>query len=224
MFFYVTLQPNYKFMQEIKNFTEYKLLLKDRILDAAMKAFAEKGVKSAKMDDISSALSISKRTLYEIYDTKEQVIFEVLKRYHVTKSEELAAYARDTSHDVLDIIIFLYRSHIKEEGMLKPSFYDEIAKYPQIVAFINQQKERSQHDFLQFVNRGVDEGYFRSDVNYYIISHIFEALSGYMQRTRLYENYSFEELFFNMLFVTLRGFCTQKGIEKLDLFFAENRK
>ena len=197
--------------------------LRERILDAAMKAFAERGVKTVKMDDIAQALTISKRTLYEVFDTKEQVIFEGLKRYHRLKGEALADFARDGSHDVLDIIIYLYRSHIKENGALKPAFYEEIGKYPQIVEYLNKQKQKNQQDFIRFVRRGVDEGYFRSDINYIIIAHVFEALGSYMQQMHLYEKYSFEELFFNMLFVTLRGFCTAKGIEKLDLFFSANK-
>ena len=218
--FFVTLHPNYKFMQEIKTFTDYKLSLRDRILDTAMKDFARRGVKAVKMDDIAAALAISKRTLYEIYDTKEQVIFEGLKRYHRLKSEELAAYASAPHHDVLDIIIFIYRRRINDSGALNPAFYDEISKYPQIVEYIESQKQRRQQDFIRFMQRGVDEGFFRSDINYTIISHVFEAMGSYMQRTHLYNQYSFGELFFNMLFVTLRGICTAKGIAKLDQFFA----
>ena len=48
-------------------------------------------------------------------------------------------------------------------------------------------------------------------------------MGNYMQQTQLYHKFTFEELFFNMLFVTLRGFCTAKGISKLDQFFAANR-
>ena len=210
-------------MQEIKTFTDYKLSLRDRILDTAMKDFALRGVKAVKMDDIAAALAISKRTLYEIYDTKEQVIFEGLKRYHRLKSEELAAYASDPHHDVLDIIIFIYRRRINDSSALNPAFYDEISKYPQIVEYIESQHQHRQQDFIRFMQRGVDEGFFRSDINYTIICHVFEALGSYMQRAHLYNQYSFEELFFNMLFVTLRGFCTAKGITKLDQFFAAIR-
>lgn len=210
-------------MQEIKTFTDYKISLRDRILDTAMKDFVRRGVKAVKMDDIAAALAISKRTLYEIYDTKEQVIFEGLKRYHRLKDEELLAFAHDPHHDVLDIVIFLYRRHIGDSSSLNPAFYEEVRKYPQIVDYLEQQQQYRRNDFIVFMQRGVDEGFFRNDINYTIISHVFEALGNYMQQTQLYHKFSFEELFFNMLFVTLRGFCTAKGISKLDQFFAANR-
>ena len=209
-------------MQEIKGFTDYKLSLRNRILDAAILAFAERGIKAVKMDDIAAALTISKRTLYELYDTKEQVIFEAVKRYHQLRRDELMAFAQDSNHDVLDIIIFIYRNYVHESGAVKPTFYDEFEKYPQIVEYMNRERARRDEEFLQFLHRGVAEGYFRADVNYDIIAHLFRAVGSYTQKTRLYEHFTFEELFFNMLVVTLRGICTSRGISKLDQSFAAN--
>ena len=57
--------------------TCYKLELRNRILKAAMTEFLHKGVKSVKMDDIANTLAISKRTLYEIYSNKEELLLEV---------------------------------------------------------------------------------------------------------------------------------------------------
>lgn len=208
-------------MQEIKTFTDYKLSLMDRILDTAMKAFAERGVKAVKMDDIATSLSISKRTLYEIYDTKEQVLFEGLKRYHRIKGEQMAAFAQDPSHDVLDIVIYLYRYNIQETVRLTPAFYEEVKRYQRIADYVSEQRQQNLSCLMDFLRRGVAEGFFRSEVDYAIIAHLFEAIGDYMVRARLYEQYSFEQIFFNMLFVTLRGFCTPKGIEKLDRFFSE---
>ena len=66
------------------------------------------------------------------------------------------------------------------------------------------------------MKRGMDEGYFLKDINYDLIGHLFEALENYMMRTHLYEAYSFKEIYVNMLLVSLRGFCTVKGIKVLD--------
>ena len=203
-------------MQEIKNLTDYKLSLRERIETVAVQAFAEHGIKATKMDDIAAQLAISKRTLYELYDTKELLLFECIRRHNSMRNQELSSFAADSRHDVVDIIVYFYRKSIAKMAVVKPTFYEELTKYPQIVDYLEEQKQRNHDDFLRFIQRGVKEGYFRSDLNYDIISHIFEALGHYMQHKRLYEQFSFEELFFNMLFVTLRGFCTPKGIDKLD--------
>ena len=202
--------------------TDYKLSLRNKILDTAIKAFCERGIKAVKMDDVASALGISKRTLYEIFDTKEVVLYEGLKRYHSQKDEKLRSYAQ--RHDVLDIIIYLYRCHMEDTGTLPPMIYDELSKFPRIVTYLEGNRQKNQKRFLQFISRGVDEGYFLEGVNYNLVANLFEAMNKYIHHHRLYERYSFEDLFFNMLFVTLRGFCTPKGIGKLDTFYKESNK
>ena len=205
-------------MQEIKNFTDYKLQLMDRILDRMMADITMHGIKAVKMDDVAAGLGISKRTLYEIYDDKETLVLETVKHYHERKLAELDDFA--DSHNVLDIVIYLYERHIKESKDINPLFYEDMAKYPRIVAYFEKRQQNSREHFQSFMKRGVEEGLFRTDIDYTIVAHVFEALGKYMRDNRLYQQYTFEELFFNMLFVSLRGVCTLKGIEQLDQFFA----
>ena len=54
--------------------TLYRQELKGKILQTAMEEFTQKGVRAVKMDDIATRLSISKRTLYEIYSNKEDFV------------------------------------------------------------------------------------------------------------------------------------------------------
>ena len=60
--------------------TLYRQELKGRILEMAMQEFMTNGIRKVKMDDIARMLGISKRTLYEIYQDKEAILFEGLKR------------------------------------------------------------------------------------------------------------------------------------------------
>ena len=63
-------------MAKYKNITPtiYRQELKGKILVTAMSLFKREGIKRVKMDDIAQALSISKRTLYETYENKEQLL------------------------------------------------------------------------------------------------------------------------------------------------------
>ncbi len=210
-------------MQEIKNFTDYKLQLKERILEAAMKAFVSKGIKAVKMDDVAALLGISKRTLYEIYDDKETLVFEGVKHFHTLKQESIDRFAAE-NHNVLDIVIFIYESHIRMYKAINPVFYEDLAKYPRVSAFIEEMQKANQQNFMVFTNRGIEEGLFLPNINYPIIAHLFRALNLYMHEKRLYQQYSFQELIFNMMFVSLRGFCTTKGIEQIDKYFADNKQ
>ena len=48
-----------------------KKLIRMQVIKAAAEAFSQKGIKNVRMDDIASSLSISKRTLYELFADKE---------------------------------------------------------------------------------------------------------------------------------------------------------
>ena len=56
-----------------------KTVVKEHIVLAAAKSFAQKGVKTVRMDDIAAGLSISKRTLYELFHDKEDLLLDVMK-------------------------------------------------------------------------------------------------------------------------------------------------
>ena len=204
-------------MQQIKETTTYRQALKHRILETSMAAFAERGIRAVKMDDIASRLGISKRTLYEVYDDKEQLLFEGVRKYDRLRKESMSEYARQAGVSVMDIILEAYRRHAETNRSVNPQFYIDIQKYPCIVRYLKEERERTRDEFMQFLCRGMSEGYFRRDIDFRLIAHLFEAIGSYtMGNAQLLHEYTFEQLFNGMLLVPLRGFCTEKGIEVLD--------
>lgn len=204
-------------MQEIKNISTYRQSLKDKILETSMSLFAERGIRAVKMDDIATRLSISKRTLYEIYDDKEGLLFEGIKKYHAIRREKMRQTAQ-TSNNVIDIILHAYKMQVEESRLTNPLFYSDIERYPRILKYFEEENRYTRSLFLDFLHRGIDEGLFRNDINYELIAHMFEALGKYIMSNQLYRRYTIEELFNNLLFVSLRGFCTERGTELLDNF------
>ena len=71
--------------------------------------------------------------------------------------------------------------------------------------------------------RGIQEGYFRPDVNYELVPHIFDALGPHILTNSLVHKYSVEELFSNCFLIALRGFCTEKGLRTIDILMAETK-
>ena len=56
---------------------EYRKEIKEKILQLATTMFFQHGIRKVKMDDIANYLKISKRTLYELYQNKEDLLYEV---------------------------------------------------------------------------------------------------------------------------------------------------
>ncbi|MBQ9231773.1 MAG: TetR/AcrR family transcriptional regulator [Prevotella sp.] len=201
-------------MQEIKDLTAYRLSLKNRILETATSAFYHKGIKAVKMDDIASSLSISKRTLYEIYGDKESLLFACVKQTHQERQEFLRIYAEQ--HNVMEVLLEVYRHKVEELETVNYTVYQDIQLYPKILAYMEQVRISSHDLFISFMQRGVEEGYFRKDINYELIGRLFDAIGEYVGKEELYSQYPHEELLSTLMLVPFRGFCTLKGVKMLD--------
>jgi AcrR family transcriptional regulator len=215
--FFVTLHQKLIDMQEIKIISAYRQSLKTRILEAATDAFSQKGIKSVRMDDIAKSLNISKRTLYEIYENKEVLLFECIKSTKALSQQEMMLIATQQSN-VMDIILAIYRSKMAQLQKINPQFYTDLEKYPELQSFLELQHDEDRTQLKNFLNRGIDEGYFKGDINVDIIANIFDAINEYMKSHKLYTEFPIDQLFNNMLFVTIRGICTQKGVVVIDNF------
>lgn len=196
--------------------TCYKLELRNRILKAAMTEFLHKGVKSVKMDDIANTLAISKRTLYEIYSNKEELLLEAVRIHEQEFNDHMMQYSLDKSHNVMDIIIEFYKKKLLAIADVSPLFLVELRKYKQVVEYLERMNAERHNNALLFFHRGVKEGFFRSDLNFDIILKTSSASVNYAMETQMYKNYSITAIMHNTIFLYLRGICTTKGIKELD--------
>ena len=65
------------------------MVKRDYIVARAASMFETQGVKSVRIDDIASELGMSKRTLYEMFDSKEALLKECMRHLFVEKQEKM---------------------------------------------------------------------------------------------------------------------------------------
>ena len=200
--------------------TPYRQLLKERILDTAMEQFARRGIRAVRMDDLAQNLGISKRTLYEIYANKEDLLYEGVKKYHAKRLEENRRIVEGAGN-VMDILLMLYRHSVTELRKVVPSFYSELERYKKVVDYLHAEDKRRFGERKAFVERGVEEGYFRKDINVELVLHFFEAIGFHALREDLFSKYSIDDIYNSVVFLSLRGLCTEKGQKRMDQFFAK---
>jgi len=204
-------------MEETRHISAYRQSLREKILDKAMEAFVAHGIRAVKMDDIAQSLGISKRTLYEIYENKEVLLTEGLKKAKAEEERRLSAIVAE-SGSVMDVLLYVYRRRVEEFSLVNPAFYADMARYPQLIEYLEADKERHRQRMLDFLRRGVEEGYFRGDIDYVLTMKAFEAVSDLVMTQQLYRTYTMRDLFSNILFVMLRGICTKRGVDVIDQF------
>lgn len=209
-----TLQP--RVMSAVgDNMTIYRRDLRERILHKAMELFCRDGIRAVRMDDIASALQISKRTLYELYADKETLLHEGVRLFHELRRSEMHTFA-ESGKNVIEIIIFAYKKQVELFREVNPQFFADIEKYPKIREYFDSQDDINHEQFIAFLQRGIEEGFFRADLNLDIVIALFASIEQYLSRERLYERYPIEDIFSNIVLITIRGMCTPEGIHLID--------
>lgn len=199
------------------NISEHRQELKLRILRTAMPLFKQRGIKAVKMDDIAAALSISKRTLYEVYDKKEDLLLAGVRHDHEELLRHIQEYAL-TAENEIDIVVTFFKLKFADLDNLSPLFLTELEKYDKVTAYLRSRHEEQQRESLLFVKRCIENGYFVPELNYEILQDICDSMMDASFKKALYEKYSLSDIFCNFFIVLLRGFCTEKGILLLDQY------
>ena len=195
--------------------TTYRQELKEKILITAINLFHKHGIRSVKMDDIANELKISKRTLYEIYSNKEELLLEVVRRDKQREKRRLDEIGR-TGSNVINIIIEICRFRLEEFSQINPLFFEELHKYPELLAYVRRVHDEREIDAHAFIQRGIDEGLFLPNLNYNIVRTMTVALQNAIMNQYLYKKYDIKELAHVSILFFIRAYCTMKGVKLLD--------
>ncbi|MEE0904341.1 MAG: TetR/AcrR family transcriptional regulator [Prevotellamassilia sp.] len=188
-----------------------------RVIDAAMKAFAEKGIRSVTMDDVAHILSMSKRTLYQLFADKQDLLLACVKR----KDEERDAMLQQlvqTTENVLEVLLVVFEFRMHDMDQVHPSFFADLVKYPKVLHYFDEKRRMHEEEAVAFLEKGVEQGFFRSDLNVRIIYYCASSsISSLLQRDA-FQHCRPHEIFLNTSIVYLRGCATEKGIAMIDAF------
>ena len=192
---------------------------RNRVIEMASQMFFEQGIRKVRMDDVAAALTMSKRTLYEMFADKEELLLECMK-VNQEKKRENAARVADSANNVLEIVLRLYQYGMDEMKHVHPSMYRDIKKYPKVCEYLNQRKAQSTNNSRGFYETGVRQGLLRADINFDIFQFLVDlSMSGFLTNDLLMERWTLADVLDTVVRVNMRGICTEKGQRMLDEFF-----
>lgn len=199
---------------------QYRQELRNKIIDYAMAEFYKRGVKAVKMDEISRGLHVSKRTVYEIFGDKEELLLAGMKMQQAKEMQALEEFANTQARNVIDIISYVYKLQMRRNEQVGVVFYEEIHKIPRVVEFMREYHSKEREEGGKFFATGVKEGLFRPELNYEVLSEVGHVAMEEIMHRQLYRIYSMQELFDNYVLTVIRGFCTERGLLALDMALA----
>jgi AcrR family transcriptional regulator len=200
--------------------------LKDRIVESASVLFFQKGIKSLTMSDIANEMGISKRTLYEVFSDKEELLEECIG-FHMDKADREIKLMEENAESVVDAVMRMYAKHLKEAKKVNKSMVHDLKKYhPHIYEKVECRQKAGIDTFMPLFQRGREQGLLRNDVNFEIVLWLlksqFKALieDEYIPT----DKYSADEFIRAIILNFIRGISTSTGNERIDRIMEDLKK
>ena len=175
------------------------------------------------MDDIATSLGISKRTLYEVFSDKETLLEECILKGQ-KEGDEFLKNVLATSGNVLEVLLKCYQRSIEQFHATNKKFFEDIKKYPKVYNMMKERSESDSEKTMSFFMLGVEQGIFRSDVNFAIVNLLVREQFDVLLNTDVCNEYSFIEVYESIMFTYIRGISTEKGAKVLEDFISEYRR
>lgn len=147
--------------------------MKERIKQKADELFRSYGIKSVTMDEIATRLGVSKKTIYQSFADKDELVDEVigeLLSFNQSCCNRDRAKATDAIHEV-----FLAMEMIQQmfENMNPVILYDMERNHPVTFQKFLQHKHKFLFQVLKDnIERGKKEELYRADINTEVIAKI----------------------------------------------------
>src|SRR5215471_4248511 len=102
--------------------------VKERIMVKAEELFMQYGIRSVSMDDIANSLGMSKKTLYQYYADKDELVVAVVAA-HIEGMQEDCASCRKDARDAIHEIFITMERIMQEFNNMNPMLLYDMEKF-----------------------------------------------------------------------------------------------
>lgn len=193
------------------------------LLERIVPIILEKGLKSTTMDTVAASLGMSKRTLYEIFGSKSDMLREALAA-HERQSHDFFCRTFAEADNVMEAFIEVFKRNRDIVGSLNVEFYRDMDRlYKDQREEYNKARAVRHEGMLRMFNLGVEQGMFRPDVDYNVHSRMMGLQMEALKRIEelFPPDITLQRVFDSIIIGFLRSIASEKGMRvlnrKLDL-------
>ena len=135
-----------------------------RILDAAKKKFEYYGFKKTTVDEIAEEAGISKRTIYETFNSKEEILSELVMAEALQSRRLVLSQLKEIEDPLKKLLLFIEQAvkYFQDNPFLGKVLNDEERLFsPFLSDEIRVIESGLQHIFYSILQEGIDYGTFR---------------------------------------------------------------
>ncbi len=206
--------------------------IKESWIKVIWELFIKRGLRSTSMDDIASALHISKKTLYLYFKNKEDIILQCMS-WTANPDFQAKVIKAIENERALTILNTFKQRILQDSGSYNiPAIFYDIKKFhPAIYDQINHQQQKFFSTILtHVVNKGIKEGVFRETdslkVQIWLIGYVMTSLKEPdVQEVALAElTKSQQKKVVNVLFDNLAySIATPEGLKEFETINKNNK-
>ena len=201
--------------------------VREKIIERAGELMMQFGIRTVTMDDISRDLGISKKTIYQYFKDKKELVNRITSLHLQLEEERFVSTVNQSENSIHELILI---SQCLRESMkdMKMSLMNELQKYyPEAWLKYEDFKQGILRDsIVHVIERGQKEGYFRKEVDPFLIAimRIEQVQSFIMMNLFPKEKYTLYNVQLQLFDHFIHGLFTIEGHKLFNKYTTTNPK
>ncbi len=177
------------------------------------------GIKSITMDDVARELGISKKTLYQYVNDKNDLVGKFVDNEIAQRQKEICKCFRvgfNAIEELFEISMFMNDMIRKQNSATEYDLKKYYASHYEKI--INAKHEGIYNYILVNLKKGINEGLYREELNKEIIAklYLWRSENALLDESFTVEEFTSKKLFIELLTYHIRGIATEEGIHVLE--------
>jgi len=195
-------------------------LIDASLLESCLNLFMRYGIKSTSMIDIAHHTGTSKKVIYDLVNSKEDLVDQVLCHDYAFVTHHLNSI-KEASTNAIDQLLQSSDFIIKRFGQVNHSMLYDLEKYypKQYTKSMGMKQEFIFNHIRDNLNWGILEGYYRDDFDIETIVRFYFSKVFTMMDEQLFpeKQFNYGDLFAEFVMYHLRAISSKKGLEILAI-------
>lgn len=193
-------------------------MMEEQILESFKILVFRKGIKSISIDELAQEMRVSKKTIYQYFKSKEDLVNNLLKK-HLKTHQQIIEKIHNESEDMIQEILLIMQCSTHMLTQINPIVFEDLKiHYKKIWHNFEQFKKEYVIDrLMKTLEKGQKQGLIRKNIPLELMAHLR------LKEIELLMDYNFvktfkmsmQEMQQSITEYFILGVCTQKGIDKM---------
>lgn len=189
---------------------------RQKIIESASKQFLLEGCKKVTMDNIATNMHISKRTIYEQFENKEELLLACLSSHHEKMDRMLKYWLKKDDDPLISVMLMLKMSgdflllHANLMEEIKTSYADVYAR------FMRDKPHATKMCVIQQLKCAKERGVVRQGANVELASHVLMEVGKMLKSSEISDIHERSRMLSESVFTYVRGLMTLEAIESYN--------